>query len=50
MAVGGAEVVEALHGDEHVVDADAEEEEGDDVVEGSVGEATQAAESVGKTN
>ena len=50
LGVGGAEVVEALHGDEHVVDADAEEEEGDDVVEGPVGEATQAAESVGKTN
>ena len=50
LGVGGAEVVEALHGDEHVVDADAEEEEGDDVVEGAVCEATEAAETVRKTN
>ena len=50
LGVGGAEVVEALHGDEHVVDADAKEEEGDDVVEGAVREATEAAEAVRKTN
>ena len=49
-AVGGAEVVETLHGDEHVVDADAEEEEGDDVVEGAVREAAKAAEAVSKAN
>ena len=50
LAVGGTEVVEALHGDEHVVDADAEEEEGDDVVEGAVCKATEAAEAICKTN
>ena len=50
LGVSGAEVVEALHGDEHVVNADAEEEEGDDVVEGAVREATEAAEPVRKTN
>ena len=49
-AVGGAEVVETLHGDEHVVDADAKEEEGDDVVEGAVREAAKAAEAVSKAN
>ena len=50
LGVSGAEVVETLHAHEHVVDADAEEEEGNDVVEGAVREATEAAETVCKTN
>ena len=49
LGVGGAEVVEALHGDEHVVDADAKEEEGDDVVEGAVREAAKTAKAISKT-
>jgi len=44
------QVVEALHDDEHVVDADAQEQEGDDVVHGAVEEAHGRAEAVGDQN
>ena len=46
LGVGGAEVVEALHGDEHVVDADTKEEEGDHVVQRAVGESNQGTETI----
>ena len=46
----GTEVVEALHGDEHVVDTDAKEEEGDHIVQRAVGEANQGTESIRESN
>ena len=41
------ESVEALDDDEHVVDADPEEEEGEDAVHGAEHEAAEGADSVG---
>ena len=44
------EGVEALDDDEHVVDADPEEEEGEDAVHGAEHEAEEGADTVGDAN